>query len=387
VPDTLLRILIATRRLTGCTGTEIVTRDLALALRSLGHDVVVYSPLLGDIAQAISAAGVPVHDAIERIALRPDVVHGNHPKPMLDALRRFSHVPAVAVCHDATSVRDEPVFHPRVLRYVAVDQRCRARVERNLRIPRERIEVRPNAVDLGRFRQRPPLPSRPARAVVFSNSASRRTHLPVVRAACRAASLSLDVIGLRAGTATLHPEDALGRYDVVFAKARCALEAMAVGAAVILCDAAGLGVMVTSEDVDRLRRMNFGQGVLTRPLAVRGVLDEIDRYDSADAARVCAWVRREAGLERAARDWVRLYGEVVEDAHRAGPREGEEQAAWDDVADRWRYEVRMDREERHVHMLSAIPLVGRRLEWLVSGLRYRARHWPTGSLRRTRSQP
>ena len=37
-----------------------------------------------------------------------------------------------------------------------------------------------------------------------------------------------------------------GDYDLVFAKARCALEAMAVGAAVVLCDTHGLGPMVTS---------------------------------------------------------------------------------------------------------------------------------------------
>ena len=40
------------------------------------------------------------------------------------------------------------------------------------------------------------------------------------------------------------------RYDIVFAKARAAIEAMAVGAAVIVCDFDGVGPMVSTENVD-----------------------------------------------------------------------------------------------------------------------------------------
>ena len=50
------------------------------------------------------------------------------------------------------------------------------------------------------------------------------------------------------------PERVLGRYDIVFAKAKAAMEAMAVGAAVVLCDFGGVGPMVTWADFDRLRR-------------------------------------------------------------------------------------------------------------------------------------
>jgi len=72
----------------------------------------------------------------------------------------------------------------------------------------------------------------------------------------------LDVIGFGAGTGVSNPEHVLHRHDIVFATARCALEAMAVGAAVVLCDFGGVGPMVTGENFDRLRCMNFGQGAL-----------------------------------------------------------------------------------------------------------------------------
>jgi hypothetical protein len=366
-----MRILIANRRLTGRTGTEIVTRDLALAVRSLGHEVDVYSPVPGPVARELSAAGVRVYDDLACVAEPPDVLHGNHPKPLLDALRRFPGVPAVSVCHDFTSARDEPVCHPRILRYVAVDDRCRRRIERQSAIPRERIMVHLNAVDLARFRKRPPLPARPVRALVFSNYASWHTHLPVVRATCRVASLPLDVIGLRACAPAARPEAILGRYDLVFAKARCALEAMAVGAAVVLCDAAGLGPMVTSCDFDRLRRMNFGQGLLTRPLAVEGIATELARYDARDAAVVSERVRSEASLERAAARWCDTYREVVDEARHAVAMPAEEDKALALLADRLRDEARMERAEWRARRWSAVPRVGARLESLAARLGYR----------------
>lgn len=52
-----------------------------------------------------------------------------------------------------------PFYFPRILRYVAVELRCRARIESVAAIPRERIEVIENAVDLTRFSTRPPLPA------------------------------------------------------------------------------------------------------------------------------------------------------------------------------------------------------------------------------------
>jgi len=354
-----VRILIANCRLSDYTGTEVVTRDLALAFRSLGHQPAVYSPWLGEPAREVEAAGIPVHHDVRLLPAPPDVVHGNHPKPLLDALFRFPGVPAVAVCHDATSARDQPVFHPRILRYVAVDERCRRRLEQEAAIPRDRIVVRPNAVDLARFTQRPPLPAVPARALVFSNNACRRTHLPAVRTACRRASLTLDVVGGPARAQLSRPETVLGRYDVVFAKARCALEALATGAAVVLCDAGGLGPMVTPANVEHLRRFNFGQGVLTRRHTPAAILAELQHYDPSGAAGVCARIRAEAGLEQSAREWVQLYGDVVEEARRASPTDGlEERTALDQLQARYRWEERLERQELWWQMLEPLPLVG-----------------------------
>jgi hypothetical protein len=41
------------------------------------------------------------------------------------------------------------------------------------------------------------------------------------------------------GSINAKPEEILGGYDLVFAKARSAIEAMAVGTAVVICDRVG----------------------------------------------------------------------------------------------------------------------------------------------------
>src|SRR5262249_55428078 len=147
---------------------------------------------------------------------------------------------------------------PRILRYVAVDDTCRDRLVCEQGIPEDRVQVLLNFVDLERFRPRGPLPRRPACALAFSNYVSEGTYLGALREACEQAGISLDVLGIASGNLSANPEEILGAYDLVFAKARSAIEAMAIGAAVVLCDAAGAGEIVTTANFDRLRPLNFG---------------------------------------------------------------------------------------------------------------------------------
>jgi hypothetical protein len=100
-------------------------------------------------------------------------------------------------------------------------------------------------------------------------------------------------------------------YDLVFAKARCAIEALATGAAVIACDFNGLGSLVTSANLERLRNLNFGVRALRQPVTKAALLREIDGYDAADARAVTREIRRTAGLDQAIDRIVAVYGSVL----------------------------------------------------------------------------
>lgn len=325
-----LRVLITNRTLSSRTGTELYVRDLAAALLDRGHTPVVYSPLLGDVAREIRATTVAVTDDLATIAEPPDVIHGHHGPETLAALLAFPGVPAVAVCHSWVGWPDAPLRFPRVLRHVAVDHTCRDRLCLEHGIAPERVHVVLNSVDLGRFRLGPPRPARPRRALVFSNAGGAAgSHLEPVRQACEAEGIALEVAGAAAGRSLERPEDVLSEFDLVFAKAKAAIEAMAAGAAVVLCDAVGAGPMVTAAELARLRALNFGMRALRQPVTPAVLRREIARYDAVDAAAVTRAIRETAGRDVMVNDLCALYETVIAEHRTAGPADaaGEMRAA------------------------------------------------------------
>src|SRR5262245_66422674 len=99
-----------------------------MSLLARGHLPIVYSPHLGELAEEIRAATVPIVDDVRRIGETPDIIHGHHGLETLTALLAFPGVPAVSVCHSWVGWADEPVVFPRIHRYLAVDDTCRHRL-------------------------------------------------------------------------------------------------------------------------------------------------------------------------------------------------------------------------------------------------------------------
>jgi glycosyltransferase involved in cell wall biosynthesis len=313
--DAPLRVLLTNRILANRTGTELYVRDLAVGLMRHGHAPLVYSPQLGAVADEIRKQTIPVVDDLAKVAHPPDIIHGHHGLETLTALLAFPRVPAVSVCHSWIGWPDQPVQFPRIRRYLAVDDTCRDRLVTEHAVPPERVDVILNAVDLERFRPRPPLPSRPARALIFSNgSGSNTSNVAAIREACERSGIAVEIAGVQSGRVLDQPEEALGSYDLVFAKGRAALEAAAVGTAVVLCDVAGAGPMVTTGNLVSLRRRNFGIRTLRDALTTETLAREIARYDAADAAEVSRQIRALAGHDALVDHLVAVYRDVLEES-------------------------------------------------------------------------
>jgi hypothetical protein len=92
-----MHILITNRALVGRTGTEVFVRDLAAGLKQLGQFPLVYSAILGPMAEEIRGQGVAVHSNLREIARAPDVIHGHHHAQTLTSLLHFPNTPAVFV--------------------------------------------------------------------------------------------------------------------------------------------------------------------------------------------------------------------------------------------------------------------------------------------------
>jgi hypothetical protein len=93
--------------------------------------------------------------------------------------------------------------------------------------------------------------------LIFSNYASYNESYNTIKEACKRKGIELDILGRGVGKAVKSPEQILPDYDIVFAKAKAAMEALATGAAVILCGYDKLGEMVSIENFDHFRKFNF----------------------------------------------------------------------------------------------------------------------------------
>ncbi len=306
-----MRILITNDRLETVSGTVAYVKDLSLGLQERGHEVALYSPFVGQTGKEIQSLGIPVSHSLRALPFVPDLIHGHHTLETVEAVLYFRFTPVLYVCHDRLAAHDRPPRLKAIATYVAVDDNCLDRLLLDAKISKEKVRVLYNFVNLKRFTPRPPLPARPQRAAIFSNYAKKNTYVPLIQQACDRMGLSLDVIGLGIGNYAKVPESLLGRYDLIFCKAKCALEAMAVGCSVICCDFHGFGGLVTQERFDLMRRYNFGMKLLNRPFDVDLICQEIALYDPVEAAHVTERIRQEASLEKFLDQIENLYREIA----------------------------------------------------------------------------
>jgi glycosyltransferase involved in cell wall biosynthesis len=343
-----VRILVVTTRLRARTGAELHVAEVSAELARRGHDVTVLAGLLGPLADETRAAGVSVTQRL-RATPRPDVVYGHAVLDTAWTLAHHREAPGVLLEHSHELRYVPGAFVGSIRRYFGVSAVCvDALVAAGA--PPDRTALLPNFVDTEGFPPRPPLPDIPVRALVFSNYAATGNHLEAVREACRRASLHLDVVGAGVGRVVERPESLLPAYDLVFAKGRAAIEALAVGCAVVLCDFAGVGPMVTTADYDRLRPMNFGFEALTRPHDPETIVDEIRRFDRVDAEAVHRAVRADASLATHVDRLEQVFAAVVAEPRGTAPSRHRDRAriatitelrrGWSRVPATWQHRLR-----------------------------------------------
>lgn len=312
-----LRILITNHDLSQVGGSQLYTLELATALRDLGHQPVVFSTRPGLVSDQLRRATIPVVTRLEQIGEPPDVIHGHHLLETAAAVLGFPGVSAIFVCHGWFPWQEEPPRLPRVRRYLAVDRLRRERLVSEHGIPPQQVEVLPNFVDLQRFDGGSIRPDAPRRALILSNGTRNGGWVASVRAACAAAGLPLDVVGIGEGNAVADTATLLPAYDLVFARGRAAMEAAASGAFVVLCDCEGLGPPLLAADAPELRQWNFGVGLLRTPHSEPAVRERIQAYSPAAAAAARDWMFDHAGRGPAVERLLAIYRAVIDEGRAA----------------------------------------------------------------------
>ena len=307
-----MNILLTNIWISNYGGTEVYIRDLSVYLYKNGHGVEVYSPNLGQVAREIASNGINIVDSIEGLVNTPDLIHAQHYTPTLDVISKFPGVPVVYFLHDRIHLIDNPPRYSRIKKYVAVDYNCLDKLTIDNNINKEKTTVIYNWVDTSVFKLRTKFAKKPRRALVFSNNTSFDGFFKTIKEACDELNIEVHGIGIHFGNSHSSPEKILHNYDIVFAKAKCAMEGIATGAAVILCDKTGLGQLVTTDNIDQCRRFNFGMKLLTKPITKDKLIVEINKYNSDESQKVTDKLRNDATLESAMIKIIKLYHEIID---------------------------------------------------------------------------
>lgn len=312
-----MRILFTNRALEGRGGSESYLETVVSEVGRLGHEVIVFSPRCGAVAERLRDSGVTVVDRVSEIPRDIDVIHGQHLDAVGAVRERFTDTPLVFVTHSWFLRIEEPVLELGASRYVALNE-----------ITRRQLTVRAGVAPAAVVRLTQPVslpladngrdPIAAAPTVALASSRSLRTRIDQIEHACARRGIALRVVG-PAGRESPDPRIEMLSSDIVFAVGRTALEAMALARAVFVLDESSIGGWVDASSYPRLEAAGFtGTGAEPAPLDLEGLLGS---YTPAlgTTARTLAVARHAAPLHAAR--LVEVYREA------AGTAPGEATAA------------------------------------------------------------
>jgi hypothetical protein len=267
-----VRFVLGNRFLDRAGGTEVHLLTLAEQLRRLGHEPVLHSPVLGPFTEHVRSRGFTVAERIDALPDTCDVVFVQDQVVVHDLAARYPDTPLVfRVCGDVFDFQFPPQVDGLVDLVVALSDRYE-RLARACAVaaPVARLRV---PIDTDRLVPFGPLRGRPVKAVLLGNYGERDA---VVRAAWEPAGVEVARVG--GDVQSFDVARSVSDADVVVAKGRAALDAMACGKAVYVLDFLGGDGWVTPERYPALEADNFAGQATSEVAGVESVRAALDAY-------------------------------------------------------------------------------------------------------------
>jgi len=246
-----MKILMTNNRLDERGGSESYLETVAPELRRLGAEVVLFSPVLGAVADRFRQQGFSVVGSTDEIPGDVDVVHGQHSPAVAQVRQRLPEVPLVFVSHSWFVPIEDPAPELRPAALVAFNDRVEARL-RAFGLPGAAVHRLRQPVGISYAGGPPTPPADEARSLLVV-SRRMRHRLGQVEQACARAGIA--VTTLRGESADPRPE--MQAADIVVASGRTALEAMALGRAVLLLDETVVGGWVDESSWASFEALGF----------------------------------------------------------------------------------------------------------------------------------
>jgi hypothetical protein len=271
-----MRILLSFENLTGFGGTETYTVTVAGELERLGHDVAIYSPNRGAMAEFAREQGVPVLSS-EQLPRSCDLVIASDAATCHELAGRYLDAVVVFVVHSADyMLQAPPQLRDRCHAAVVLNERVRRTVGARAWHPAV-VRLR-QPIDLQRFSNLGPCRPRARSALVMTNYLAG-PRAETIEEACRANGLRLTWIGAKTRP-TATPEVDIAEADLVIGLGRCVLEAMAAGRAAYVYGALGGDGWVTPERYPSMEADGFaGMSATELVIDADRMADDLANWD------------------------------------------------------------------------------------------------------------
>lgn len=238
-----MRIVLSFENFTGFGGSESYTVAVARECERLGHDVTIYSPNRGELAEIVGREGIPVLG----IAALPDgceLVVAGDAATAHDLARRYGDAVKLMVVHSADHMlQAPPQLADRCDGLIVLNDRVgRAVQARGWHAPVRRLR---QPIELTRFCDLGPCRAT-AQVVLVSTNYVEAARSKIIEAACRAQGLTVRWIGATTRPSAA-PEYEIAAADIVIGLGRTALETMATGRAAYVYGVVGGDGWVTPE--------------------------------------------------------------------------------------------------------------------------------------------
>ncbi|MFM7180523.1 MAG: glycosyltransferase [Verrucomicrobiales bacterium] len=303
-----MKILMTNHRLLSAGGTEWFIVETARALQSRGHEVAVFTPVGGEMAERLLAAAIPAVALPRDCPFVPEIIHGQHHLETMAALAAWPGVPAIYFIHGATPWEEHPPAHPRISRYLAPAPRFSNWISRECGVPETMVEAVRNFFDPDRFPVVRAQPLAGKRALVFHNTMeSEGEAVAALQAGCASAGYSLDRAGVAFGNILAEPGRVLPEYDVVFAAGRSAIEAMACGCGVIPVMARQSAERIHPGNYAEMVDRNFTAEINAPPMDAANIAGHLRAFRAEEIAEISRRIRAEATLDATTEHLLDVY--------------------------------------------------------------------------------
>lgn len=306
-----MKILMTNHQLMGYAGTEVFTYTVAKSLKLKGHEVVVYSPFVGEFSRIFEDIGVPVFDRPEELPDDFDLAHVHHNVTVYEIRQRYPRLPIIYMAHGIKHPLEHlPVTNLAISFWVAGSDGICAHMLKS-GIPAEKIQLVRNPVDEDQFSPGAPLPVIPKNALMISNKVDDRTE-KIIREACASLGITIHFIGSRFHSVPNEQiPNLIRQHDIVFSLGRGVIETMFCARVPIVFDWEGGDGMVTPENFSEINKHNFSSRRFQLHFTARELAEEIKKYRPEFGVQLRELALKEFSANRQVEKLIRVYEEHV----------------------------------------------------------------------------